>query len=588
MNIIEVKDLRCSYNVYDSAGNVCGRTEVLKGINLTVPKAQFLAVLGHNGSGKSTLAKHFNGIITPPPGAVTVAGFDASEQDTLVKLRRSVGMVFQNPDNQIVATIVEDDVAFAPENLGIPPDEIRRRVADALTAVGMLKYAKHAPHHLSGGQKQRVAIAGVIAMSPECIVLDEPTAMLDPQGRREVMETVKQLNARGITVVLITHYMEEAAQAHRVVVMDSGSILMDGAPAEVFSRARELAAVGLSVPPVTEFSRLLACGGIDVGTVIGEEECAEAVANIFDGLSVSVSEIPVPEVARAAEKSDESALSTNKVSYRYGVGTPFEVTAVNGVTIDIKKGEFIGIMGHTGSGKSTLIQHFNGLLKQSSGDVYVSGRNIWDKSVNIRDIRFEVGLVFQYSEHQLFEETVFRDIAYGPRNMGLSEEEIDSRVRAAAAAMEIGEDWLTRSPFDLSGGEKRRVALAGVIAMRPSVLILDEPAAGLDPAGREQVLAQISKYHRESGITVLLVSHSMEDIVKNAQRVLVMNGGGVFCFESTGDVFEKSREIEKIGLDVPQITRVANRLCEKGINLGSRIYTADELARRVLQAAGKS
>ena len=278
-----------------------------------------------------------------------------------------------------------------------------------------------------------------------------------------------------------------------------------------------------------------------------------------------------------------NAVETKNLTYKYSVGTPFETTAVDDVNVTIEKGEFVGIIGHTGSGKSTLIQHLNGLLKQTSGDVIINGRNIWSKDVNIRDIRFEVGLVFQYSEHQLFEETVYKDIAFGPKNMELSPEEVDKRVREAAASMGITDEMLERSPFDLSGGQKRRVALAGVIAMEPRILILDEPAEGLDPIGRDTVLEKISEYHRNSGTTILLVSHSMEDIVKYADKVLVMNRGRLFCYEDVDKVFSRSKEIQMIGLDVPQTTRLSLMLKEHGVDLGDDVYTIERAKQRLLE-----
>lgn len=281
------------------------------------------------------------------------------------------------------------------------------------------------------------------------------------------------------------------------------------------------------------------------------------------------------------------AIETKNLSYKYSIGTPFEVSAVDNVSFSVEKGDFIGIIGHTGSGKSTLIQHLNGLLKQTHGDVIINERNIWDKSVNIRDIRFEVGLVFQYSEHQLFEETVFKDISFGPRNMGLDEKEVNERVLKAADAMGVHRSWLERSPFDLSGGQKRRVALAGVIAMEPNILVLDEPAAGLDPYGRDKVLDKIKEYHKESGITILLISHSMEDIVKYADKVIVMNKGGIFLYQKTDEVFSNAKEIIEIGLDVPQITRLAQRLKEKNIDLGDDVYTVDRALERLLLKLGR-
>lgn len=278
----------------------------------------------------------------------------------------------------------------------------------------------------------------------------------------------------------------------------------------------------------------------------------------------------------------EIAIQLKNVSYKYSTGTPFEITAVKDVSLEIKTGEFVGIIGHTGSGKSTLIQMMNGLSKPTSGEVLVDGVNIHGKGVKIREIRFKVGLVFQYSEHQLFEETVYKDIAYGPQNMGLSKEEIDKKVRYAAKMMGITDDMLERSPFDLSGGQMRRVALAGVIAMEPQILILDEPAAGLDPKGRRKVLELIKDYHSNSGKTVLLVSHSMEDVVDYASKVLVMNQGEIFCYDETDKVFSKANELVEIGLDIPQISRFALEMRSLGVDLGDDIYTIKKALDSVL------
>ena len=264
-----------------------GSQLVLDDVSLGVERGEFLAVLGHNGSGKSTLAKHFNAILLPQTGRVLVDGMETSDEEKLYDIRQTVGMVFQNPDNQIVATIVEEDVAFALENMGVPPAEIRQRVDDALRAVGMYEFREHAPHQLSGGQKQRIAIAGVIAMRPKCIVLDEPTAMLDPRGRAEVMKTLRELNREhGITIVLITHYMDEAAQCDRVVVVDGGKLLMDGTPREVFRQVERLKGVGLDVPQVTELMHALREAGVAVREdIITEEECAAELARLLEGRS---------------------------------------------------------------------------------------------------------------------------------------------------------------------------------------------------------------------------------------------------------------------------------------------------------------
>lgn len=283
-----------------------------------------------------------------------------------------------------------------------------------------------------------------------------------------------------------------------------------------------------------------------------------------------------------------SVIKTEDLTYTYSIGTPFEKTAVNKINLDIEEGAFVGIIGHTGSGKSTLIRHFNGLEKPTSGKIYIDGQDIWSKDVKIRDIRFKVGLVFQYPEYQIFEETVYKDIAFGPKNMGLTDSEIDRRVKESAELVGLHSENLDKSPFELSGGQKRRVAIAGVMAMEPKVLILDEPTAGLDPRGRDKILGQIKEYHSRTKSTVLLVSHSMEDVAKFADKILVMNKAEIFCYEDTPKVFKRADELTKIGLAVPQITRVFGRLKQSGIDIRTDVYTTEFARKTILEyLAGK-
>ncbi len=278
----------------------------------------------------------------------------------------------------------------------------------------------------------------------------------------------------------------------------------------------------------------------------------------------------------------ESIIRVDNLTHTYGVGTPFQRSAVEGLSLDIRRGEFLGIIGHTGSGKSTLIQHLNGLLKPSSGTIYLDGADIWAEPKKIRSVRFRVGLVFQYPEYQLFEDTVRKDIAFGPKNMGLDAAEVERRVLAALSAVGLDESVLDKSPFALSGGQKRRVAIAGVMAMEPEVLILDEPTAGLDPRGRESILQMLREYHERRGSTVVLVSHSMEEIARNAQRIIVLSGGGV-CMEGTpAEVFARADELEAVGLDVPQSTKIAAALRRRGMAVEGSIFTVDALARAIL------
>ncbi len=280
-------------------------------------------------------------------------------------------------------------------------------------------------------------------------------------------------------------------------------------------------------------------------------------------------------------------IETQDLTHIYSHGAGFEQAAVRGVSLTVEKGEFVGVIGHTGSGKSTFIQHLNGLLKPTGGRVLIGGEDIWARPKEIRRFRFKVGLVFQYPEYQLFEDTVYKDIAFGPKNMGLSPDDVDKRVRSAAAAVELAPALLDKSPFELSGGQKRRVAIAGVIAMRPDVLILDEPTAGLDPRGRERILGEIRRYHEREGNTVLLVSHSMEDVAKHANKVLVMNRGEVYLYDTVEAVFSRAAEIEGMGLTVPQITKICMALAEKGIPVSPNTYTVADAREQILRAMDK-
>ncbi len=278
----------------------------------------------------------------------------------------------------------------------------------------------------------------------------------------------------------------------------------------------------------------------------------------------------------------EPILQIKNLTHTYGVGTPFQRSAVEDLSFDIYPGEFLGIIGHTGSGKSTLIQHLNGLLKPTSGQILLNGKDIWAEPKKIREIRFQVGLVFQYPEYQLFEETVYKDIAFGPTNMGKTGKELDHCVREAARLVGIRDDQLQKSPFELSGGQKRRVALAGVLAMEPQVLILDEPTAGLDPAGRENLMANIRDYHENKNRTIILVSHSMDEIAQNVDRLMVLKSSHVLMSGTPAEVFSRAKELISAGLDVPQVTRIAMALKERGLDIDPAVYTVDKLEQELL------
>ena len=584
MAIIRSKELVHEYIRRDEEGNVESIQLALDHVNLNVEPGQFISILGHNGSGKSTFAKHINALLTPSEGTIWVDEMNTSDDEYTFAVRQTAGMVFQNPDNQIIASVVEEDVAFGPENIGVPTEQIVERVDKSLKMVGMTKYKAHSPNKLSGGQKQRVAIAGVMAMEPKCIILDEPTAMLDPDGRADVLRAVHTLNReKGITIILITHYMEEVVDSDYVYVMEKGKVFMEGKPREIFKDVELLKEHSLDVPQVTLLAHELRKAGLNLPEcVLTRQELVDALTQLGmkKASGARVAEKPVAE--DAADK--KNVLILDHVSYKYSPNTAYEVKALDDVSLSIKEGEFIGIIGHTGSGKSTLVQHLNGLEKATEGTIYYNGQDIYDKDFDIRDLRTQVGMVFQYPEHQLFETTVFKDVQYGPKNQGLDEKEQIKRAYEALGLVKLPEELYLASPFELSGGQKRRAAIAGVIAMKPAVLILDEPTAGLDPKGRDDILGLISDMHEKRKDTVILVSHSMEDVANYVDRIIVMDAGRPAFDGTPKEVFAHYKELEKMGLAAPQVTYVMNDLKEMGYDVDASATTVSEAVESILKA----
>lgn len=586
MSMIKTDNLIFEYEKRDEEGNVIGTHRAIDEVNLDIEPGQFIAILGHNGSGKSTLAKHMNAILVPSGGTMWVDGKDTKEEENLWDVRQTAGMVFQNPDNQIIGTVVEEDVGFGPENLGVPTEEIWQRVEKSLSAVGMIEYRHHSPNKLSGGQKQRVAIAGVVAMCPKCIVLDEPTAMLDPNGRKEVLRTVEELRKREhVTVILITHYMEEVIGADRVIVMDQGHVVMDGTTREIFSQVELLKKYRLDVPQVTMLAHGLKQRGLDIKEgILTTNELIEALEKAGDWRqNQKKTYVGHAETVVKKEKKENPILKLEHIGYVYSSGTAYEKRALKDINLDIYEGEFVGVIGHTGSGKSTMIQHLNGLMKATSGALYYNGENIYDEKYNLRQLRNNVGLVFQYPEHQLFEIDVLTDVCFGPKNQGLTEEECKKRAIEALELVGLSEKYYDTSPFDLSGGQKRRVAIAGVLAMRPKVLVLDEPTAGLDPKGRDEILDQIAYLQKERNLTVILVSHSMEDIAKYVDRIVVMNKGRKMYDGEPKEVFAHYKELEKVGLAAPQVTYIMHALSEKGMHVNTEVTTIEEAVDEIMK-----
>lgn len=593
MKIIDILHLAYDYVRLDENDNIAEQNRAISDIDLQIEEGSFVCVLGHNGSGKSTLAKLLNGLSIPTEGTVLVSGRDTRQESELWDIRRDTGMVFQNPDNQIIAAVVEEDVAFGPENIGVPTEDIWDRVDRALEAVNMTAYRLNSPNRLSGGQKQRVAIAGTVAMHPRCIVLDEPTAMLDPSGRAEVISTVEELNRKeGVTIILITHYMEETVNADRILVMDEGRLVMDGSPKQVFSEVQRLKEYRMDVPEVTELSWKLRNAGMPLPeAVLTRAELIEALIPLLPR-----QEDFEPDFVKQAPSHREitdPVIRVEGLSQIYQQGTAMESYALKNISFQLQRGSITAIIGHTGSGKSTLVQHLNGLIRGTEGRILVKFReslagsseftDIYDKSFPMKELRFKVGLVFQYPEYQLFELDVLTDVMFGPKNQGLSQEEAIERASEALRMVGLPEELWRKSPFELSGGQKRRAAIAGVLAMRPEVLILDEPTAGLDPAGREDMFRQIKALHELEGMTIVLVSHSMDDVARYAEQVLVLSEGELKLSGTPEEVFKRYKELEAMGLGAPQMSYLVQELKQVGVRFHSRPDTVDEAASAILE-----
>ena len=598
--MIRAEQVRFQYKKRDVDGNVIATEEILKGVDLTIKKGEFIALLGRNGSGKTTFSKQLNAILRPSEGTVTVDEMGTRDAEKLYEIRQRVGMVFQNPDNQMVAANVEEEVAFGPENLGMESDTIVARVKQALEQVRMWKRRKTAPNHLSGGQKQRIAIAGILAMHPDYIVLDEPTAMLDPKGRKEVMEALQRLNQeQEMTVILITHDMEEAALASRVILLADGQVRFDGTPEKFFGADVLLAEMGMEAPLSYRVRKFIDSDVFveKVGDAREDEAATGKRKNLseydksgreWEASSELVDKKKNEKAEAQTDEKNQALLSLQHVSYIYSPGTAYEKVALDDVSLSLGKGEIVGLAGHTGSGKSTMIQLLNGLLKPTGGTVTFEGKDIHAKGYSGNYLRSRVGMVFQYPEHQMICDTVWEDVAFGPGKQGLTEEACKTRVEEALRFVDLPEKYYQASPLQLSGGQKRRVAIAGVLAMHPEYIIWDEPAAGLDAEGKREIFDRIRRMSREQGIGVLLVSHSMEDLAEYADRIIVLDDGKKILDDRPAEVFAERETLETCGLDVPEAVKFADRLRAEGYAIPQTVIREEELLETLRDCVGDS
>ena len=512
-----------------------GDSVALDDVTLEVCRGERLCILGANGSGKSTLASVICGLLAPDEGDVELAGHAvctggmpdlAAYRDA----RRQLGLVFQNPDDQIVTSVVADDVAFGPENLGVPRAQIAARVARELRRVAMEKYAHADPSRLSGGQRQRVCIAGALAMEPAVLVLDEPSSLLDVRGRAAIMRVMGRLAAAGATLVHVTHFMDEALAADRVVVMQRGHVALEGTPAEVFAtkNAQVIEALGLEMPFEARLAAAL--------------RQAEA-----GGGAIAAPGAPSGEkTAASAPSAEPPAILARDLGFSYGPNAQ----ALDGVSLEVPVRATTAIVGQTGSGKSTLLRLLCGLEAADAGSLTACGINAATKRGR-RQIRRAVGYVMQHPERQLFAQTLAEDVAFGPRNQGLSAAEVERRVAHALDLVGLA-DRRDASPFELSGGQQRLAAIAGVLAMEPELLVLDEPTAGLDPRGRTRLRALMADLAAH-GVTLLQVTHSMEDAAR-ADHVVVLDQSRVLAAGTPGEVFCPANEpqLTAVGLGLPR------------------------------------
>jgi energy-coupling factor transport system ATP-binding protein len=542
-------------------------TPALKNVTLRIAEGEWVALVGANGSGKTTLARHLNGIFIPESGKVLVDGKDTREPANLAGIRASVGMVFQSPEDQIVASLVREDTAFGPENLAVLPDEIRSRIEASLKTVGMWELRDRLPHLLSAGQIQRVALAGVLAMHPRCIIFDETTAMLDPRGKSDVMDQMKLLHKQGITVIMITHSMDEAAWADRAVLLDHGEIAFDGQISELFLKEDLLKQCALEQPSEFRVKKILA---------------SQFPNHLMPGHNINLETLQIPTYSgnavlkKGTSDSSEMIVEIKDLGHTYLSGTPMASVSLQHTNLTVRKHIAHGLVGATGSGKSTLLQHLNGLYLPQTGSVRVGPFSTGDPKVDLRALRQFSGLVFQNPELYFFEQYVGDEIAFGAKQY-FGRENLRQRVIHAMGLVGLDfEKFKDRIPNTLSGGEKRKVALASALVVNPELLVLDEPSAGLDPQSRQLLLHNLQQLQVD-GHSIVISSHNMEDIAALASEMTIMKAGTSIASGNVGELFSDAGQLQEAGLSQPVGVTLANALRRQGWPISMQAVSLDQV-----------
>lgn len=576
-------------------------TIALDGISLEIPTGQRTCVVGANGSGKSTLASILCGLSAPDSGSVMLAGekvFTGGKADftAYARARRQLGLVFQNPEDQIVTSLVDEDVAFGPENLQVPSEKIDALVRRELKRVAMTDYAQRDPSTLSGGQLQRVAIAGALAMNPKLLVLDEPSASLDAIGRRGVMKLVRELCADGCTIAHITHFMDEVVGADQVIALDHGHVAFTGTPDDFFRQRDLVASLKLEEPFEVQLQDCLREKGFKIPWTLNPERLKDSLKELLVAAHSDSHQTPRPTSCPTTQRD---IIDVSHVSQTFGIDAGCKrrlfstrtqtqrsnvIRALDDVSFTLQKGSSTAIIGATGSGKSTLARLLCALGTPDSGTIVVDGLKTSDRH-HRKQLHGIIGFVMQHPERQLFAETVFKDVAFGPENMGLSPQDINDCVTHALELTGL-QNKVEVSPFELSGGQQRLCAIAGVLAMQPSILVLDEPTAGLDPHARTRLRTLLEQVKSE-GTTLIEITHSMDDAAL-ADRLIVLSRGSIVGNDTPLKVFTALGEtyLRQIGLSVPKALIWAHVLiAASGADLGQPL-TLDELIAELFNALG--